>query len=138
MLQEVGLQHFVGIVALDTCGKHISSQDQNLSAGVSITIISQTCSSRIVIRVVDVPEEFSGRVAGIRVCRRDFDFPLSLHTFLLSHGHCKEDNELASFGLTELSCWMLLLLGVSGHVFGWQWPCGKPSVCCSWPHQQKT
>ena len=43
-------------------------------AGVIVAISTQTFSHRNVIRVVDVPEEFSGRVAAIRVRRRDVDF----------------------------------------------------------------
>ena len=95
ILQEVGLQHFVGIVGTGRkasqydppytfykCGKYLvfdfpvrpKSMYPQKCAGVIVAISTQTFSHRNVIRVVDVPEEFSGRVAAIRVRRRDVDF----------------------------------------------------------------
>ena len=95
ILQEVGLQHFVGIVGTGRkasrhdpaytfykCGKQLvfdfpvrpKSMFPQKCAGVIVAISTQTFSHRNVIRVVDVPEEFSGRVAAIRVRHSDVDF----------------------------------------------------------------
>ena len=95
ILQEVGLQHFVGIVGTGRrasshdppyisykCGKHLvfdfpvrpGSIYPHKCAGVIIAISAQTFTSRNVVRVVEVPAEFSGRVAAVKVRRSDVDF----------------------------------------------------------------
>ena len=92
ILQEVGLQHFVGIVGTGRkasshdppytsykCGKYLvfdfpvrpGSIYPHKCAGVIIAISTQTFTSRNVVRVVEVPAEFSGRVAAVRVRRSE-------------------------------------------------------------------
>ena len=95
ILQEVGLQHFVGIVGTGRkasshdppytsykCGKYLvfdfpvrpGSIYPHKCAGVIIAISTQAFTNRNVARVVEVPAEFSGRVAAVRVRRSDVDF----------------------------------------------------------------
>ena len=92
ILQEVGLQHFVGVAGTGQkasshdpqytsykCGKHVvfdfpvrpGSIYPHKCAGVIIAISTQTFTSRNVVRVVEVPAEFSGRVAAVRVRRSE-------------------------------------------------------------------
>ena len=101
ILQEVGLQHFVGVAGTGQkasshdpqytsykCGKHVvfdfpvrpGSIYPHKCAGVIIAISTQTFTSRNVVRVVEVPAEFSGRVAAVRVRRSEWcGFFLSLY-----------------------------------------------------------
>ena len=95
ILRELGLQHFVGICgtgrrAKDTdpaytsyrCGKYWvydfpvrqKSKFATHGAGLCLAISRQTFSPRNVVSIADIPEEFAGRVAAIRVKRQDVDF----------------------------------------------------------------
>ena len=95
ILCELGMQHFVGICGTGhrakstdpaftsyKCGKYWvydfparpKSQFAIHGAGVCIAISSKTFSPRNVVSIADVPEEFAGRVAAIRVRRQDVDF----------------------------------------------------------------
>ena len=93
ILDELGLQHFVGIVGT---GHRVQSQDPSCTTykcgkylvydfpvrpgaicpqkctGLVLAISTKTFSWSNVIRVVEIPVEFSGRVAALRV--RDVDF----------------------------------------------------------------
>ena len=79
--QDIAQSQLIPRLPRTKCGKHRvydfparpQSQFAIHGAGVCIAISSKTFSPRNVVSIADVPEEFAGRVAAIRVRRQDVD-----------------------------------------------------------------